>query len=427
VNDMLKLEQMNLMEMASVMNGRVGIMKDGRSFVPAFGMTDSEQIVKDAAIAPSIEEQTVVQELARLPIKTAVADNVTSSRIKIKGQEETTKNIAQQQLRTGKYNMDQWDKAFSIMPDVPMQDKVMLGLRGEITSGRIKTEKQLAQSIYQAISTYSNELLASFKEKEQTKIVNEVAFKLEKTTTVRAEYEKVYGKELTNLLFSEATEAQNLKQIPVDDVTIPRYTEEAVTTPYDVYRYAEEGSDMSGRVGFYKPNDLEKDPFSGSVYLSKKAKEDTEIHEGTHYPLQMAVLKEKLPKGEDYRQFNASMKKRLSQAMPRSIRQDDNKRNRFLYLFSPLELPANIAGFKVKYFQDTGRTIRQSTLTEEFPKFVTWLKETHLKKEPDDFTAEVLLESLENMDKGSKLWNLIMETFKQVAVVSNDSANTRLT
>lgn len=156
VNDMLKLEQMNLMEMASVMNGRVGIMKDGRSFVPAFGMTDSEQIIKDAAIAPSLEEQFVVREIGLQPIKEAVTNNISSSRSKIKTQEITSKNIAQQYLRQGKYDMFSWDKAFSMMPDVPMQDRVIMGLQGEIDAGRITNEKQLAQAIFMATEKYKS-------------------------------------------------------------------------------------------------------------------------------------------------------------------------------------------------------------------------------------------------------------------------------
>ena len=156
VNDMLKLEQMNLMEMASVMNGRVGIMKDGRSFVPAFGMTDSEQIVKDSAITPSLHEQFVVHEIGLQPIKDAVTTNITSSRNKIKIQEVTSKNIAQQYLRQGKYDMNSWDKAFSMMPNVPMQDRVIMGLQGEIDAGRITNEKQLAQAIFMATEKYKS-------------------------------------------------------------------------------------------------------------------------------------------------------------------------------------------------------------------------------------------------------------------------------
>jgi len=158
VNDMLKLEQMNLMEMASVMNGRVGVMKGGKSFVPAFGLEDSDQVIKDPTITPSLEEQFVVREIGLQPIKDAVTTNVTSSRSKIKTQEVTSKNIAQQYLRQGKYDMFSWDKAFSMMPDVSMQDRITMGLRGEITTGRIKTEKELAQSIYTALSKYGDQL-----------------------------------------------------------------------------------------------------------------------------------------------------------------------------------------------------------------------------------------------------------------------------
>ena len=157
VNDMLKLEQMNMMDMASVVNGRVGIMKNGKQFIPAFGLNSSDQIMRDTAVNPSVGEQVVVQELARLPIKTAVADNVTMSRSTIARQEQTSSTIARRWLEEGKYDMNNWDKAFSLMPNMKIEDMVITGLRGEIASGRIKTEKQLAQAIYQSVDKYKNE------------------------------------------------------------------------------------------------------------------------------------------------------------------------------------------------------------------------------------------------------------------------------
>lgn len=158
VNDMLKLEQMNMMEMASVFNGRVGILKNGQQFIPAFGLQDSDQVLQNRAVTPSLGEQVLVREVGLQPIKNAVESNVTKGRREIETQEETAKVVATRYLRDGIYQMAAWDKAFSLIPNMPMEDRVVLGLQGEINSGRIRNEKELAQAIYMAIDRYRNNL-----------------------------------------------------------------------------------------------------------------------------------------------------------------------------------------------------------------------------------------------------------------------------
>lgn len=161
VNDMMKLEQMNLLEMAQVKNGRVGFMKDGTQFVPAFGLQDSDQVLQNRAVTPSLGEQVLVREVGLQPIKNAVEFNVTKGRREIETQEETAKVVATRYLRDGKYTMDTWDKAFSMLPDMSMEDRVVMGLQGEMAAGRIKNEKQLAQAIYQSVNKYKNEFTIS--------------------------------------------------------------------------------------------------------------------------------------------------------------------------------------------------------------------------------------------------------------------------
>lgn len=175
VNDMLKLEQMNMMDMASVVNGRVGILKGGKQFVPAFGLNSSDQIMSDAAVNPSVQEQFVVREIGLQPIKDAVTTNVYSSRKQIERQEVTSSQIAKSYLRDGKYSVDEWDKAFSMLPDMSMEDRLVLGLRGEIAAGRIKNEKQLAQTIYQAIDKYKGDVvnMGAMSDKTYMKLISE--------------------------------------------------------------------------------------------------------------------------------------------------------------------------------------------------------------------------------------------------------------
>jgi hypothetical protein len=154
-NDLLKLEQMNLMELTKVKQGRVGVFNKLGNFVPAFGITDRNSILEDDVYgSPSIEEQIVIRNLAPTIIKKAIQGNLAVARNKILSNERTSISVAEQYLKQGDFDFDKWDTAFSMLHNISIYDKLKMGLQGEIKSGRIKTEEDLRSIIYRAVSKY---------------------------------------------------------------------------------------------------------------------------------------------------------------------------------------------------------------------------------------------------------------------------------
>ena len=89
-------------------------------------------------------------------IKEAIENKIYSQRSVISSQEKQSAMEVSKLLEAGHYNIDRWNEAFAVNPESSSKDQVYRGLRGEITSGRIKTTKELTESIYTAMSKYPN-------------------------------------------------------------------------------------------------------------------------------------------------------------------------------------------------------------------------------------------------------------------------------
>lgn len=156
-SDFMKLEQMNLFDVASVVNGRIGIYNQSGTFVPSFGLQDRKQAMpNDPYGAPSFAEQVLVKDTATQPIKEAIENKIYSQRSVISRQEKQSAMEVSKLLESGHYNIDRWNEAFAVNPESSAKDQVYRGLRGEIAAGRIKTTKELTESIYTAMSKYPN-------------------------------------------------------------------------------------------------------------------------------------------------------------------------------------------------------------------------------------------------------------------------------
>lgn len=153
--DAVRLEQLNLMSLGKVQQGRLGVYNEKGVFFPAFGIKDRKEIfANETAGSPSIQEQSVIRDLSPNIIRKAVEGNLAVRRNKIQAQERTSTTVASKYLREGVFNMEKWDVAFSMLPETTIQDKIKMGLQGEISSGRIKSEKELVRSIYQTMAKY---------------------------------------------------------------------------------------------------------------------------------------------------------------------------------------------------------------------------------------------------------------------------------
>lgn len=153
--DILKLEQMNLFDLATVQNGRVGVLDPKAQFVPAFAIKSRSQVMPNGSYSePSAFESTFVREQALPHIRTAVEKRLYTTRAEVSRAERASSMEAVNMLESGKFGIQSWGTAFAMIPDTHPMQLIYTGLRGEINSGRVKTHKDLAEAIYTAMTAY---------------------------------------------------------------------------------------------------------------------------------------------------------------------------------------------------------------------------------------------------------------------------------
>lgn len=155
--DIIKLEQLNLLDTAKFENGRIGVYNSEGGFVPSSSIKSRDQLgFKNDFSAPSVEEQVLVNKLSPSVIRRAVETSLMVKRNQISTDDSYSEGIAEHYLSRGDYDVDNWNTAFSMLPTMDMNTKIQKGIQGEIASGRIKTDAHLAQTIHKAITIYGN-------------------------------------------------------------------------------------------------------------------------------------------------------------------------------------------------------------------------------------------------------------------------------
>lgn len=155
--DLIKLEQLNLLDVADVVNGRVGVYNDQGAFIPSFAVKNRNQVFKnDFAGSPTVAEQLKVKDTVSKYFKDAVENNLSLNRTNVKHQERLSEEEAIRSLEFGDFTIDKWGEAFSMAPERNPMDQIISGLKGEIKSKRVATYQDLAQTIYSALSQYNN-------------------------------------------------------------------------------------------------------------------------------------------------------------------------------------------------------------------------------------------------------------------------------
>lgn len=148
------------MDVAKIVNGRVGVYgSENQAFIPGFAIKDRNEVFpSDIYGAPSAEEQLKVKETVSPYFKEAVENNIYSSRRTISREEQQANELTSKMLEEGKFTLDRWQEAFSINPEAKAQDQILSGIRGEISSKRVKSYSDLAQTIFSALNNYGSML-----------------------------------------------------------------------------------------------------------------------------------------------------------------------------------------------------------------------------------------------------------------------------
>jgi len=157
IDDLLKLEKMNLMDVADSINGRFGVAGRDGGFIPAFDLQDRSQVFEqDPYGTPSTDEQLMIDELAPDFIRNYVKGNVANQRAKINIDNKASEGVANMMLETGTLTPDKWSEAFSMISKPEYMTLLKKGMLGEIESGRAKSDEDIVKTLYMALSQYKD-------------------------------------------------------------------------------------------------------------------------------------------------------------------------------------------------------------------------------------------------------------------------------
>jgi hypothetical protein len=157
VDDLMKLEKMNLLDVAEVLNGRFGVVNKDGGFTPAFDLKDRSQVYSnDVFGSPSTDEQLLVDELAPDFISSFVKTNLVNQRNKINLDNQASEGFASSVLESGGFPQDKWKDAFSMFAKPDYQTLIKKGLIGEINAGRAYSDEDIVKKLWLAMNEYKD-------------------------------------------------------------------------------------------------------------------------------------------------------------------------------------------------------------------------------------------------------------------------------
>jgi hypothetical protein len=155
--DMLKLEKMNLLDVAKSFNGRLGVMGSNKEFILANDLKDISEVYKNRnAQTPSIEEQLVIDELAPDFISNHVKAKLLNQREKINLDNKVTESLAANILESGSLSRDKWKEAFSLFDKPDYEQLIQRAIVGEINAGRVYSDEELVKTIWSSMNEYKD-------------------------------------------------------------------------------------------------------------------------------------------------------------------------------------------------------------------------------------------------------------------------------
>lgn len=157
VDDLMKLEKMNLLDVADAFNGRFGVVSKNGQFVPAFDLEDRSQVYSnDPYGTPSTNEQVMIDELAPDFISNFVKTNLTNNRNKINLDNQASEGFASSVLESGGFEQDKWKEAFSMFAKPDYSTLIKKGLVGEMNAGRAYSDEALVKKLWMAMNEYKD-------------------------------------------------------------------------------------------------------------------------------------------------------------------------------------------------------------------------------------------------------------------------------
>ena len=144
IQDFLKLEAMNLLDVASVQNGRLLTANDKGVFVPAFMIEERDQVLsKNSQGTPEAGEMDLIYRAAPDIIRSSIKSNLDNVRQMANVGNKAASASAMKILENGDMKIEDWAEAYSITSGIEPDSVLTAGIRGLAKNNPYRTAEEI--------------------------------------------------------------------------------------------------------------------------------------------------------------------------------------------------------------------------------------------------------------------------------------------
>ena len=155
IKDFLKLESLNLLDVARIENGRLVTVNEKGTIVPVFQIEDRKQILsKDKNGNPIPSEMDLIYKVAPDLIANTVKQNLQKSKELSTIGNKTASAAAMRMLESGDLDIPNWGEAMSITSELEPQTVLNSAIRGLIKKDPYKSRDKIIADVMQIENTY---------------------------------------------------------------------------------------------------------------------------------------------------------------------------------------------------------------------------------------------------------------------------------
>lgn len=155
IKDFLKLESLNLLDVARIENGRLVTVNEKGTIVPVFQVEDRKQILnKDKNGNPMPSEMDLIYKIAPDLISDTVKKNIQKSKELAQLGNKTASATAMRMLESGDLAIPNWGEAMSITSELEPQTVLDAAIRGLVKKDPYKSRDSIIADVMQIENTY---------------------------------------------------------------------------------------------------------------------------------------------------------------------------------------------------------------------------------------------------------------------------------
>jgi hypothetical protein len=157
LEDFLNIERLNLLDVASVQSGRIGVLDTNNYFRPSYAVNSRSQVFETDPYGPiQPEEDVLISSLAPTVMKPFIEMELGASRQKTTDSNMASNTTILDMLRSGRVDRDRWDQALASVEGVDLMQATTAITEGQVSSRKVQTRRDLGSLVFELTTKYGD-------------------------------------------------------------------------------------------------------------------------------------------------------------------------------------------------------------------------------------------------------------------------------